>query len=555
MAYDDVSFNLVDDPWIRVRMLDGSGGELSIEEVFHRAHEIECLANDIATQDFAILRVLLAILHRAVDPILGEYDTPLEAWAELWDGGGPPFDLVDEYLRAWHHRFDLFDSELPFMQVASMQATNGSQTEVKKIVADVPDNLPLFSTRSGKGLESLSYAEAARWLVHVQAFDTSGIKTGVVGDKGVKSGKSFPIGTGWAGRLGGVYVEGESLARTLLLNLVLCGDCHKGDFEEFTDEGDVPIWERGAQKPGDSDSYPMGPCSVYTWQARRMLLFPRDGCVCSVLLSNGNRIETHNKLLVEPMSSWRRSQNLEKKLHTMPVYLPLSHRAGRSLWRGLSSLLSDGGNAADVVAPGVLMWVGHLSNPDADGPLPYGFALKVHATGVEYGSNNSVYSELIDDFLRLNAFLLSPEGLGARTVVKECMRNTDDAIRGLGLLAKRLCLACGDDSERASGEHRAAVGEAYFELDASFREWLSHLDDTSDLGEARQRWHHTARRLLWHLGEQLVSESGPDAVIGRKARVGRKEEWVSAARAESQYRYWLDKALPIDDGPLDQEGE
>lgn len=547
MVCENADFNLVDEPWIRVRMAGGTEDEMSIKAVFRRAKEIVCLSNDLATQDFAILRMLLAILHRAVEPVLGEYETPSDAWSALWADGDIPLDLVNNYLEFWHQRFELFDDESPFMQVAGMRATNGSLSEVKKIVADVPDNQPLFSMRSGSGLDSLSYAEAARWLVHVQSFDTSGIKTGVVGDKDVKGGKSYPIGTGWSGRLGGVYAEGDCLAHTLLLNLDLCGDCYEGGFEKFVAVGDLPIWEREPQEPGDSGYVPTGPCSLYTWQSRRVLLCARDGRVTEVLLSNGDRIETHNKLRLEPMSGWRRSPNQEKKLRMTPVYLPVTHRAGRSMWRGLTSLLPEWGQAADMVAPGVLMWIGHLGDPQEVGALDSNYLIKLHAAGIEYGVQSAVVTELIDDSLRMSAFLLSPEGSGARLVAKECMAATDEAIRVLGLLAKRICLACGDDPERAGSEQQAAIAEAYFELDSSFRNWLSTLDADSVLLEARHRWMGIAQNKLWQLGQKQVSDAGPDAIVGRKARVGRKDEWITVAKAESQYRYRLKKILPIDD--------
>ena len=60
-----------------------------------------------------------------------------------------------------------------------------------------------------EGLERISWAEAARWLVHVHAFDPSGIRSGAVGDPSVKGGKGYPIGPGWTGQVGVVIVEGQ----------------------------------------------------------------------------------------------------------------------------------------------------------------------------------------------------------------------------------------------------------------------------------------------------------------------------------------------------------
>ncbi|NYN06610.1 type I-E CRISPR-associated protein Cse1/CasA, partial [Salmonella enterica subsp. enterica serovar Typhimurium] len=68
------------------------------------------------------------------------------------------------------------------------------------------------------GRSKLSFAEAARWLVHTQAYDYSGIKPGVEGDPRVKGGKGYPIGTGWSGMTGGTVIRGTTLLETLLLN-------------------------------------------------------------------------------------------------------------------------------------------------------------------------------------------------------------------------------------------------------------------------------------------------------------------------------------------------
>lgn len=209
----NASFNLVDEPWVRIRDEEGESREVSLIELFEQAPHIKCLANDLPTQDFAILRVLLAILQRSIVPMLDEDDDPAEVWGGLWNASELPVAEVRDYLGEWHDSFDLFGAERPFMQVADLRTAKNEIATIKKIVADIPDGDELFSLRTGKGAESLSYPEAARWLIHAQAFDTSGIKSGTVGDPRVKGGKSYPIGTGWAGGLGGLFFEGQRWLR------------------------------------------------------------------------------------------------------------------------------------------------------------------------------------------------------------------------------------------------------------------------------------------------------------------------------------------------------
>ena len=57
-------FNLLDEPWISV-IVDEKGHNklVSITDVFKHASEYKALAGDMKTQDFVLLRILLAVLH------------------------------------------------------------------------------------------------------------------------------------------------------------------------------------------------------------------------------------------------------------------------------------------------------------------------------------------------------------------------------------------------------------------------------------------------------------------------------------------------------------
>lgn len=546
MSDETLSFNLVDEPWVRVRTLAGKEVELSLLEVFRQASTIERLANDLPTQDFAILRMLLAILQRSIMERLDDCEFVSDAWGDLWDVGELPIDKIEAYLGAWHHRLDLFDSEMPFMQVAGLHAVNNSISEVKKLIADVPDGTPLFSIKALGGLDYFERGEAARWLVHVHAFDTSGIKTGVVGDASVKGGKSYPIGTGWAGNLGGVYLEGSNLTDTLLLNLVLCIDCQELDDEPIS-EDDLPTWEQPPKEPGDDLRVPQGYADLYTWQSRRVLLCHDEVKVTGVILTNGDKLDAYNKVSIEPMTSWRRSQNQEKKLGIVPVYLPRTHSIGKAIWRGLTSILPqmDTDEHPGAQPPGIMRWVGRLSSIEGGYRLSKDYVLKTHAVGLVYGTQNSVVTELVDDEMFVHAFLLSKEGRLAASLAKRCMKNTEEAVeRALGNYVMKLRLAAGDESKRAEGVRDLAKAQAYFELDAPFRSWLFSLEATTDLVQAEDRWNRQAYEIVRAIAQRLVEEAGPEAVVGRKVKFGKAEEWISVGRAENQFVYWLGKTLP-----------
>lgn len=59
-------FNLLEDPWIRVRRPDCAIEEVSLTDALLRAHAYAGLAGELPTQDVAVLRLLLAVLHTVV---------------------------------------------------------------------------------------------------------------------------------------------------------------------------------------------------------------------------------------------------------------------------------------------------------------------------------------------------------------------------------------------------------------------------------------------------------------------------------------------------------
>ena len=60
-------YSLIDEPWILVRAKGGGTDEVSLVELFRRSPDLIEIVGDLPTQAFAIFRVTLAVLHRAVD--------------------------------------------------------------------------------------------------------------------------------------------------------------------------------------------------------------------------------------------------------------------------------------------------------------------------------------------------------------------------------------------------------------------------------------------------------------------------------------------------------
>ncbi|MFJ7420947.1 type I-E CRISPR-associated protein Cse1/CasA [Streptomyces uncialis] len=551
------SFDLVSRPWLPVQRLDGTMAELSLLEVFAHARDLRRLVGDLPTQEFALLRLLLAILHDAV-----EGPAEMEDWEELWHAADP-FSTVPGYLVRHQGRFDLLHAERPFFQTAGLHTEKNEVASLNRIVADVPNGDPFFAMRR-PGADRLSLAEAARWLVHTHAFDPSGIKSGMAGDDRTTGGRVYPQGTGWAGNLGGVFAEGESLYETLLLNLIPTDE----DLLTVDRRRDMPVWRREeAPGPGriaeDPEvRRPSGPRDLYTWQSRRVLLHTEDDAgragltVTGVVLGYGDPLTPHDRWRSEPMSGWRRSAPQEKKLGRPLVYMPRQHDPTRAAWRGLGSLLyaqrspSDGtGRGTPQTLPsGVVKWLALLTT---EGVLPKGSLIRVRLVGAVYGTQQSVVDEVVDDGVTLPVVLLHEERPFHGTAAVDAVSDAEQAVTALGHLAGNLARAAGSDPVPLT---EIARDLGFGALDGPYRQWLRNLGVSDDPVADRASWQATVRRIVHRLGRQLLDTAGPAAAEGRIIDLPRTgKRWVDDARADLWFRTRINKILPVGD-PLPEAG-
>ncbi|MFI5753264.1 type I-E CRISPR-associated protein Cse1/CasA [Streptomyces sp. NPDC051644] len=529
-----LSFDLTTQPWVPVLRLNGAQDELSLREVFEQAGALRRLVGDLPTQEFALVRLLLALAHDALD---GPRDA--EHWADLW-ADEDCFAPLAAYLDDHRGRFDLLDAHAPFFQVAGLHTAKNEVFPLNRIVADVPNGEPFFSSRM-PAVDRLTFAEAARWVVHTHAYDTSGIKTGVAGDSRVKGGKVYPLGVGWAGNLGGVFAEGHTLRETLLLNLVA-----PADTPGLSSDGhdDLPAWRREACGPGESPKRPpTGVRDLYTWQSRRLLLHADADGVHGVVLGYGDPLPARNKHGFEPMTAWRRSTAQEKKHGEPLVYMPREHDPARLAWRGIASLIADraeasqSAEAANHLRPRVLEWIARLVT---DGELEQGFLVRARIVGAQYGTQQSVIDEVVDDHISIAVVLLHQHNRELAEQAAGAVTDADDAVKALGDLATDLAHAAGTKTE---GPGATARDLGFAALDTPYRTWLAGLDGHGDPYEQRAEWQRRVHRIVRRLGDQLITEAGDAAWQGRTIQVKNSTEWLNSALAGKWFRSRLDRCL------------
>lgn len=95
---ETMEFNLLREPWVRVRTQDCTVKEVSLTDALLHAHAYVDLAGEMPTQDAAMLRLLLAVLHTVFSRVDGNgvpapFEEPrdaLQRWSELWQLGRFP---------------------------------------------------------------------------------------------------------------------------------------------------------------------------------------------------------------------------------------------------------------------------------------------------------------------------------------------------------------------------------------------------------------------------------------------------------------------------------
>ncbi|MDR2672185.1 MAG: type I-E CRISPR-associated protein Cse1/CasA [Coriobacteriales bacterium] len=495
-------FNLVHEPWVTVMTLRGEVKDVSLLEVFERAHEYQSLAGELPTQDVAVLRLLLAILYatfarvdvRGYHSTIASDEEALDRWEQLWSAGSFPFEPIVTYLKSYEDRFYLFHPERPFYQVAGL--TKGTEYQAAKLLGDLSESnnkLRFFPTRSGKAKERLSNAEAARWLLYLNGYDDTSAKPSVRG-AGLPS-----VGAGWLGKLGLVLVKGDTLFETLLLNFALLDS----NDEPFTIT--QATWELDEVHQSEREKIPIptDPLELLTLQSRRILLKRKDGLVSGYLLLGGDFFDRENAF-IEQMTMWRKDSNSQTD-----VYTPRRHSESRHVWREFPSLLA---RTAGQRQPGVVSWIATLRIAERLKKA----TLRLQVAGIQYADKDFYVDGIISDSLTMSTSLLDTLGADWIVEIVDLLNTTDQCVRQLGFFALDISESLGNDNDRnREGVKAAARERAFFALDIPFRIWLSGLDPTQDDHIEKQlEWIDRMQRIILSIAEDLIDEAGEKAKVG-----------------------------------------
>ena len=506
----EIEFNLLTEPWVRVRRPDNTVQEVSLTDALLHAQDYVDLAGEMPTQDAAMLRLLLAVLFTVFSRVnvegepepFEEEDDALARWGDLWQLGHFPEQPLRDYLKQWKERFWLFHPTHPFWQVPGAEiGTACSAAMLNGEMIESKNKLRLFPLYAGQSKERLSYPQAARWLLSVNGFDDTSLKP---------KEKNLPsISVGWLGSLGYIQALGNNLYETLMLNLTLLKDGR-----EYWSEN-RPCWELETPRSAERTKIPCpdDPAQLLTLQSRRLLLHRTEGMVDGYFALGGDFFSKENAF-AEQMTVWR---NAAKK-NEPAVFVPCRHDPARQFWREFPAVFcQDSGHR-----PGVVRWTEKLQEQRL-GILDSRRKVHFRIVGVLYATQNHI-EDIFSDSLTFQAGLLDELSCKWQERIVREINNCEKAAQCVGYLAQDIAIAAGNKNENVGVPVRE---QFYFRIDRPFRLWLQKIDaNQKNYNEMEQSWQAQARNIAEKLGKQMVMEAGNAALKGHRIVVdkGKKTE-------------------------------
>ncbi len=523
MAEIDKQFNLLDEPWILVRKAGCEIAEVSLADALIHAHEYVALAGELPTQDIAILRLLLAVLHTVFsrvdadgDEITIDTDNAVEVWSELWENGRFPEKPLRDYLDTWHERFWLFHPERPFFQADSAKiGTEYTAAKLNGELSESSNKIRLFPKRAGQRKNEVTFPEAARWLLYLNGYDDTSSKP--------KEENRPSPGAGWLGKLGLIWAVGDNLFETLMLNLVFLRDASEPWGENR------PVWELDTVRTGERTEIPQpdNPAALYTLQSRRISLICDKNRVIGYNLLGGDFFNKDNAFS-EQLTIWRK---IKDKKNTISGYQPRRHDSSKQLWREFSSVSKKG---AESHQPGVVSWIAYLREREA---LEEEFFCRFEIALVQYGDKDFFVSDIFSDSLTFCAGILTDAGIDCRILIENEIKRCDRLAEIIAYFAGDLMRAAGGDLTSFCA---FAKEQYYYRIDGEFRKWMISVKPSQtpvEREDRREEWRKINLDIICELGRELAASQGPAAFIGRtvKEDKGKTERHYSVPEAQNRF--------------------
>lgn len=525
-------YNLLEESWIPVvETKNSESKKVSLIEFFENAEKYTDIATDTKTQDFAITRLLLAILqtvfsrfdyqgnphigieldekfrqvHDVDEDYIDEYtDSLKETWENLWERKKFP-KIVSDYLNIWKDHFYFLDDKYPFYQVRKEDVgekninkknpSSISGKNINRMISESGNKVALFSPKSdaNSNKEILKEDEALRWLLTFQGY--SGLSDKVIFGK---EKYDVPNSKGWLFDIGGIYLSGKNLFDTLLLNLIL-----PNPDENFIGKIERPCWEYDSSeiiRNYLSNKNPDNLSELYTNWSRAIYVDPKKDFNEAFYFDIVKIPEiNHLDAFLEAMTLWKIDASGPDK----DKFKPRKHTFGESLWRsfGLISNLDETSESKTKV-PGIIKFNNNLKETIGE------YEIVIKSISMKDDGNATSWvpvDEIYDDMAIKEMVLSDTYKNGWVPRINDEVELTKKVVSGIfGYFISDLMTVRNDKSKTFKNQK---IEELYYKLNEPFKVWLASIEKNDDKNKKTREWRDELKSLVKNEAKTIVFEA------------------------------------------------
>jgi len=504
-----VSFSLLDQPWIPCVDQNGSLRELCLREALVQSHQLRAVECASPLETAAILRLMLAVLHRVFS------SETVSDWTRRWRAGRWDAGMLDVYFDQWADRFDLFHPKHSFYQQRDERVPPRT---IAQLIPGIAAS-QWFNHQVDGTVISLTPAESARCLLSVQTFGLPGIRHPQL--------KLFFSGGPWlAGMV--FFVTGSNLFETLALNWLQYAPDHPRPNLDKT-PNDCPNWERDDPFTPEREQ-PIGYLDYLTYPNRRILLLPEDTpngvCVREVIDAPGLKLRFE---LQDPFKHYEQTDRGLTFLFLNPA---------KALWRNSHTLLGIHSEGKKPVQS--LTWLANLA---IEGIVPEHSRYQLMAVGI-----SSKQAKV--DITRIERMSMPVDLLGQEDkigVISSLIAKSEDIRKSLWgalyRLAEQLLALQANMAESRKPDPKDArsliahwdVEPLYWQsLEQPFLRLVDDLANNADPELIRSKWQNTLRQTVWSAMDAAIAQAGDSPQALKAAVLARNQLATSWKKTYSE---------------------
>jgi len=339
----------------------------------------------------------------------------------------------------------------------------------------------------------------ARWILMLQGYIGLSDKVSLVG-KNQKPSK------GWLFDIGGLYLEGDNLYETILLN-----DISAYQKQKYNIGMQSPCWEVSGKENMDRlmrGEHISNLSQLYTNWSRAIYIDPeRDEENAEIEIVKLPAIE-HRDNFLEPMTVWHFNETGDNKDH----YTPKKHRPDQAMWRSFGLITMRTSDEKHQRRPEIL---GHLDRIQQNIGNKQ---VAIHAVGMQDDGNATSWVPVdeITDMLSVNDLVISDTS-DSGWIVR--INDTVDMTKQIVTIYRGFLTDIAEirnmDMKKAGKAFADSGAEGLYQaLNEPFRNWLARLQPEDSKDGKISEWYEALKKITEDQVQMVIRQATTRDYIG-----------------------------------------